>query len=308
MSSTDPLAVLEVADRNELEALLMDFDQAWEPESLGKLGQRAASHPNQQYRDLALSELVKVDLQRSWSAASGRMLEEYLEKFPSLGNQESVDANLIIAEFEARSSVDSELVLASYESRFPSQFPQVKQLASQLLDSSMTDSSPKRIKAELAQASIDTSRIDQLRDTKAGEQKESTVVDLPAEFGRYRILRELGSGAMGKVYLAHDSQLDRQVALKTPSFTGGDEDDMVTRFYREARAAAKIQHRNICPIFDVGEIDGRHFISMAFVKGRCMSEFIRPDKLPPPKTSAILVHRLALALAEAHRHKSFIAT
>ncbi|MCA9140866.1 MAG: protein kinase, partial [Planctomycetales bacterium] len=107
---------------------------------------------------------------------------------------------------------------------------------------------------------------------------------------------------MGRVYLAHDSQLDRQVAIKTPSFLGASDSDLVTRFYREARAAAKIQHRNICPVYDVGEIDNRHFISMAFVKGRCMSDFIKPDKLPPQRTSAALIHRLALALAEAHRH------
>ncbi len=153
----------------------------------------------------------------------------------------------------------------------------------------------------LDQASIDTSRIDKLHDTASEKTSEKTK-DLPVEFGRYRILREFGSGAMGTVYLAHDSQLDRQVALKTPSFGGTIEDDLVTRFYREARSAAKIQHRNICPVYDVGEIDGRHFISMAFVKGRCMSEFIKPGKLPPQKTSAVLVHRLALALAEAHRH------
>ena len=107
---------------------------------------------------------------------------------------------------------------------------------------------------------------------------------------------------MGKVYLAHDTQLDRNVALKTPSFGGHEKTGLVARFYREARAAAKLHHPNICPIFDVGEIDGRHFISMAFVKGRCLSEFLKPNKLPPARTSAILVQRLAIAMAEAHRH------
>lgn len=302
MSSANPLAILEIAERNELEALLMEFEQAWNPESLKEFGQRVASNPRQQYRDLAMSELVKTDLQRSWSAGRGRLLEAYLGQFPSLGNPESIGADLIVAEFEARSSVDSELALAGYESRFPKQFKQVKQLAHQLRDSSVNDSSPKRTADHRLQASIDTSRIDELRDTKAGKKQAKTVVDLPVEFGRYRILRELGSGAMGKVYLAHDSQLDRQVAIKTPSFAGGHDDELVTRFYREARAAAQIHHRNICPIYDVGEIDGRHFISMGFVKGRCMSEFIKSGRRPPERTSAVLVQRLAVALAEAHHH------
>ncbi len=107
---------------------------------------------------------------------------------------------------------------------------------------------------------------------------------------------------MGKVYLAHDTQLDREVALKTPSFRSDRNEDMIARFYREARSAARIHHRNICPIFDVGEIDGHHFISMGFIQGRSLADVILPEKLPPTRTSAILVHRLATALAEAHRH------
>lgn len=302
MSSPDPLGILEVAERNELESLLMEFDGTWGANSLDEYGRRVASHSDPQYRHLALAELVKVDLHRGWPAGSGRLLDEYFVPFPSLGDADSVAIDLIVAEYEARSSIDSELALASYQSRFPKQFQQVEQLASELLNSDVSNSSPqKRTELEQVQVSVDTSRVDQVRDTKAGKKSDANV-RLPVEFGRYRILKELGAGAMGKVYLAHDSQLDRQVALKTPSFSGPDDDDMVTRFYREARAAAKIQHRNICPVYDVGEIDGHHFISMAFIKGRCMSEFIKPDKLPPQRTSAILVQRLAVALAEAHKH------
>ncbi|XZE56099.1 protein kinase domain-containing protein [Planctomycetaceae bacterium SH139] len=301
MSFADPLAALEVKERNELEALLLDFDGSWAPESFEGIAGRVASHPSQQYSDLALSELVKIDLQRCWSAGDGRMLEEYLQQCPALGTTETVDADLVVAEFEARSNVHADLVLASYESRFPKQFPLVQQLVSELTESSVKESSPNPTEPNLVQASIDTSRIDSPRDTKDGKKRD-TALELPVEFGRYRILKELGAGAMGKVYLAHDSQLERQVALKTPNFSGSGDDDMVTRFYREARAAAKIHHRNICPIYDVGEIDGRHFITMAFIKGRCMSEFIKPDRLPPQRTSAILVQRLAVALAEAHKH------
>ncbi|MCA9136675.1 MAG: protein kinase [Planctomycetales bacterium] len=302
MSSPDPLAVLEIAVRNQLESILLEFDEGWRSNSLDEFGERLASHPDEEYRHLALTELVKIDLQRTWSAGTGRLLEDYLEQFPSLGTADSVTATLVVAEYNARASFDSQLALDSYRTRFPKQFGQVKRLASELVDSSTRRSSTAgRTDTENAQASVDTSRIDQLRDTKDGGRR-GAIDDLPVEFGRYRILKELGSGAMGKVYLAHDSQLDRQVAIKTPSFRGADVDNMFTRFYREARAAAKLQHRNICPIYDVGEIEGRHFISMALVKGRCMSDFIKPDKLPPQQTSAILVQRLAVALAEAHKH------
>ena len=251
----------------------------------------------------ASAELVKIDLQRSWSAGEKRWLEDYLRRFPHLGTPESVDPDLIFAEYEACRNVIQDIDLRSYESRFPNQFDQLQRLERVAVDSAPAGSRMSRpTTTEPSQASIDTSRIEKPSDTDAGSQSEMSA-DLPQQFGRYRIIRELGAGAMGRVFLAHDSQLDRQVALKTPSFSGSGDRDLVTRFYREARAAGKIQHRNICPIYDVGEIDGRHFISMAFVKGRCMSDYIKPDKLPPQRTSAILVERLARALSEAHRHR-----
>src|SRR5438552_604863 len=80
-----------------------------------------------------------------------------------------------------------------------------------------------------------------------------TLDKIPREFGRYRLQDCLGRGGMGAVFKAHDTQLDRQVALKVP-FLGDDDEETRARFYREARAAATLQHANICPVFDVGEI------------------------------------------------------
>lgn len=288
MSPADPLAELDVARRNELESLLMEFDLNWTPELLAKICAAAEANPMSIPEKMTVSELVKIDMQRRWGIRRGQLLEYYLDQYPILGMAEDADTDLIVAEFEARRMTGETPDTDSYRERFPRQFDAFKRR--------VTDPSESRV-----QASIDTSRIDEGRDT-ATEKNRRTASDLPVRFGRYRILRKLGSGAMGTVYLAHDSQLDRKVALKTPSFDGPDTGDLVTRFYREARTAAKIQHRNICPVYDVGEIDDRHFISMAFVEGRCMSDYIKPDKLPPQKTSAVLIHRIASALAEAHRY------
>ena len=98
------------------------------------------------------------------------------------------------------------------------------------------------------------------------------------QFGRYRIRRELGRGAMGAVYLAHDEQLDREVALKIPKFETDANEDLLERFYREARAAAALQHSGICPVFDVGALDGQHYITMAFIKGRPLRDFTKSSK------------------------------
>jgi predicted Ser/Thr protein kinase len=128
---------------------------------------------------------------------------------------------------------------------------------------------------------------------------------LNGRFGRYRMLRRLGRGAMGSVYLAHDTQLGRRVALKVPHFRSeADADEPnrhdVDRFYREARIAATFAHPNLCPVFDVGQIDGTHYLSMAYIKGRALTKYIDPRKPMPPQRVAAVVRKLALALQVAH--------
>ena len=93
---------------------------------------------------------------------------------------------------------------------------------------------------------------------------------------------------MGTVYLALDTQLDRQVALKTPQF---DQDsDLLTRFHREARAAAALRHPNICPIYDFGQIEGTYFISMAYIDGEPLSSLVGTAQ-PQPGSSRCSVVR-----------------
>jgi serine/threonine protein kinase len=128
---------------------------------------------------------------------------------------------------------------------------------------------------------------------------------LARRFGRYRILKRLGRGAMGSVYLAHDTQLDRRVALKIPHFRGeggADEPNRhdVDRFYREARIAATFAHPNLCPVFDVGQIDGIQYLSMAYIKGRSLTDYVDPRKPMPPQRVAAVVRKLAQALQVAH--------
>jgi hypothetical protein len=105
---------------------------------------------------------------------------------------------------------------------------------------------------------------------------------------------------MGSVYLAQDVQLDRPVALKVPNFGLNDGSRLRERFFREARAAATLSHPNLCPVYDVGEVDGILYLTMAYVEGRPLTDYIRPGKPLPERQAAALVRRLALALQEAH--------
>jgi predicted Zn finger-like uncharacterized protein len=122
---------------------------------------------------------------------------------------------------------------------------------------------------------------------------------LPAEFGRYRVMKLLGRGGMGAVYLANDSQLDRMVALKLPNFAATDT-RRVERFVRESKSAARLSHPNICPVYDAGQINARPFISMAFIEGKPLEDLIDSDQLMPVPKAIELIRKIAAALQDAH--------
>jgi len=136
----------------------------------------------------------------------------------------------------------------------------------------------------------------------AKRSAESGGNGLKPEFGRYRIVKALGKGAMGTVYLAEDTQLQRHVALKTPHFEQEPTPELLERFYREARAAATLRHPNICPVYDVGQIEGTHYISMAFIEGHPLSALVQSAKPQPERQVLIVVRKLAQALQDAHDH------
>jgi serine/threonine protein kinase len=124
-------------------------------------------------------------------------------------------------------------------------------------------------------------------------------VSIPRQFGRYQILDRLGRGGMGAVFRAVDTQLDRTVALKVP-FLANNDAGLRERFYREARAAAALHHPNICPVFDVGELDGLPYLTMAFLDGRPLADALADGRPFPPHQAALLVRKLALAMQYAH--------
>ena len=120
------------------------------------------------------------------------------------------------------------------------------------------------------------------------------------QLGHYRILRQLGSGGMGDVYVAHDTRLDRQVALKLPRLESSGSVDRLALFQREARAAAALNHPNIVHLYAVEEADDLIFITMELVHGRSLRELLRDGApLALPRTLGV-ASQIAEGLAAAH--------
>ncbi len=120
-----------------------------------------------------------------------------------------------------------------------------------------------------------------------------------SELSGYRIERLLGRGGMGVVYLAEDLRLKRKVALKLLSPVLAQDDDFRARFLHESELAASLDHPNIVPIYEAGEMEGRLFIAMRYVEGSDLKKRLRRGALSPEEAVDLLA-QVAAALDAAH--------
>lgn len=136
--------------------------------------------------------------------------------------------------------------------------------------------------------------------TLRGEPSSPEVPRLLGQFGHYRIERLLGAGGMGSVYLAYDTQLCRNVALKVLRYRADVDPDDAERFLREARVAAALTHPNLCTVHNFGQVEKVRYFTMSLIDGRSLAEHLKQREFTPTEAAA-LVQTVALALAEAHR-------
>jgi len=118
--------------------------------------------------------------------------------------------------------------------------------------------------------------------------------------GRYKLLDVVAGGGMGTVYLAEHALMKRRVALKVLRPALGAEQVNVDRFYREARAAAMLDHPNIVSVHDVGSDGDFHFLAMEYLEGQTLRDLVVKDGLPNYDTAAEYIRQAAEALAYAH--------
>ncbi len=300
--------------RDELLDWVVDFDLHWRK---GLLESHLSSLPThlEPWRTVAVAELVKIDMIQMWKRKSEVPLESYLETYPELGTSETVSAELILAELEARKLAGQRMSGRELKDRFPLQSAAVRQAIS---SGSMIG------KSVIGQSRISGSRIARTiglpsaKDTASlapGETFSSQPKPAPVPVssrnllvtgsafgpnGRYRIVKELGGGGMGSVYLAKDTALgNRKVAIKVPHFSPTDGPEMLERFQREAELLATISHPNLGIVYDVNECDGVNFLVMEYISGTSLADYIEKKPLPLDK-SVWLIRRIAQALQPAH--------
>jgi len=118
---------------------------------------------------------------------------------------------------------------------------------------------------------------------------------------RYQITKLIGKGGMAEVYLAWDSILNREVAIKVLKSDMADDDVAIERFKREANATTRLSHPNIVDVYDVGDDGNSHYIVMEYVKGYTLKQLIKKRGAIPYKEAVWMMKQLAGALMEAHR-------
>jgi len=135
-----------------------------------------------------------------------------------------------------------------------------------------------------------------LRSASASTDLMGTVVA-----DRYHILKKLGEGGMGQVYLAEHVKMGRKSALKVMNPGMNQDADAIARFNREASNASRLNHPNICAIYDFGETpDGLIYLAMEFIEGQALNSLVEQNGALPPARAASIIHQSADALQVAH--------
>jgi len=279
----------------------------------------------------SLCRLAAHDYRRRRKAGLRPQQGRYLERFPSA--QEQLRAILQSIDEQFGSKPDSTIGSRSNspsagpsaaptnsnaapparrsnpKSRFPADSPSAVRLPQS--DSAAGRSAPKRPPRRASRPSASpppTAKPSEtppaqppLPEIEVPEPESANTTPKRAKLGHYQIQRQVGRGGFATVFLAYDPRLDREVALKLPHRERMLNPVDRERFLREAKAAAKLQHRNICQVYEIAKADNRVFLVMQFVDGKTLSELLAERQVVDPQEAVQIIRKVALALDLAHR-------
>ena len=189
-------------------------------------------------------------------------------------------------------------------------YQQVKQIFQSVLDivpdnradylnEKCSDNIALRREVEKLLSSYESGYLEQPAIEKVAEFMVGNQLEVGQEIGHYCIIKKIGAGGMGEVYLAEDTKLDRQVAIKILSQEFAEDNDRMRRFVREAKSASALNHPNIITIHEIGETDGAHFITTEHIEGENLRERLNGEKLSMKSVFEVSI-QIASALEAAH--------
>ncbi len=261
-----------------------------------------------------LFELALVEMELLWKrnqeasrgttplAYSPPHVESYLQRFPGLG-EPALLLSLLKQEYALRRRCGESPLLREYRARFPQlSLEDVLQLeSSQSVSIRERDQRTQVYDNVLTAARSDQFLADANVTPDVAANRDDPSEPVPQQIGRYRVLKVLGEGAFGCVYLAQDAELERLVAIKTPHARGFASTADVEAYLDEARNVARLDHPGIVPVYDVGRTaDGMCYVVSKYIEGNDLATW-RQEHRPTCADSLRMVISLADALHHAHR-------
>jgi len=266
----------------------------------------------------SLSDSLRSDQRQRWSRGERVMVESYVESHPALANDQTVLLDLIEEEYCLRHEIGEQPTPEEYVQRFPSLGERVLErletLATQRLREGDTDREhpsrigPRQLSCPYCEGNVPLVQTDDLAEVHCPRCRRKIhvvedTVSLRAKPGRmigtFELIRRVGGGQFGDVWLARDTKLRREVALKLPRCW---EESSATSelFLREARAAAKLRHANIVPVYEASSDGDQPYIVSAFIQGTNLKELLQHKRFSPDD-AARLCQTIAQAVHHAHQ-------
>ena len=234
--------------------------------------------------------LVLADQRSRWLAGSPVETERYLVEVPELAEDRASRLAVVEGEVRARRAAGAASTLADFRGRFPDLHEELTVIFEAAGDRS-------GLRRPSVRGSDDPTEAYGVVGPD-GVYTERTIHEF---IGRYQILRIIGQGGFGLVYLARDELLGRPVAIKVPRLDRVTREEDVDAFLREARILAGLDHENIVPVYDVGRTrDGLCFVVSKWIDGESLTRGALGETANPVRI-ALLVAAVAEALAHAHQ-------
>ncbi len=244
--------------------------------------------------------VLLIDQSRRWSSGKVKYAEEYLVEFPEIFSDKSLKLEIIIEEFRIRHEQGQKTDVKSFIEKFPDVQDSLRErliVAYPKLSVGLIST----FSQENVMSELDTSQGKSIPENRSLPANKRSVEDAPAKIGRYQIERVLGEGTFGRVFLSVDEELNRRVAIKVPYPDRVPHSENIEAYLSEARIAAGLDHPNIVPVYDIGQIeDGSTYIVSKYIEGGDLNEKIR-SSCPSPREAAELMALVADALSSAHK-------